>query len=159
MYYIPMYFIRHKFHRTLRFSVEFFDGMTNMLMVAVSRQIRDMPRCGDKPPFLNVHQRSSRLPVLCSPFDTTSKPCQKYSTCRRRPSRRMRSTPTDLVSYSPSFCARWNLTESDVIPAELVVSLNSNDAQIYTRKGAEWVHTVTLSEVRFLVPTRPHIAR
>ncbi len=32
-------------------------------------------------------------------------------------------------------------------PAELVVSLNSNDAQIYTRQGAEWVHTVTLSEV------------
>ncbi|KJA27143.1 hypothetical protein HYPSUDRAFT_988836 [Hypholoma sublateritium FD-334 SS-4] len=30
--------------------------------------------------------------------------------------------------------------------SQLVVSLNSNDAQIYTRKGAEWVHTVTLSE-------------
>ncbi|KAF8965218.1 actin-related protein ARPC3 [Flammula alnicola] len=30
--------------------------------------------------------------------------------------------------------------------SQLAVSLNSNDAQIFTRQGAEWVHTVTLSE-------------
>jgi actin related protein 2/3 complex subunit 1A/1B len=34
------------------------------------------------------------------------------------------------------------------IVTELAVSLNSNDVQIYSRSGQEWVPTDTLSEVR-----------
>lgn len=37
---------------------------------------------------------------------------------------------------------------TDNYSIELAVSLNSNDAQILTRQGSEWVSTVTLSEVK-----------
>jgi hypothetical protein len=33
-------------------------------------------------------------------------------------------------------------------PAEVAVSLNSNDVAIYTKRGSEWTPTETLAEVR-----------
>ena len=36
-----------------------------------------------------------------------------------------------------------------IVYSELAVSLNSNNAQIFTREGAEWIPTEILSEVRF----------
>lgn len=61
----------------------------------------------------------------------------------------MHLTQTDLVSTS---FVRHRLIEHCMPLLELVVSLNSNDAQIYNKQGAEWVPTVTLSEVRVLLP-------
>lgn len=42
------------------------------------------------------------------------------------------------------------LTLNDDLSIELAVSLNSNDAQIFSSNGQEWVPTETLSEARVL---------
>ena len=51
-----------------------------------------------------------------------------------------------IVPVSLFIPSSWTLL---IVLSELAVSLNSNDAQIFARKGAEWIPIETLSEVRF----------
>ena len=82
--------------------------------------------------------RSSRLIVLC-----VSCLLQKYFLSLKFPSHAMPSAQTDVVS------ARLFQIESYLTQLlDVAVSLNSNDAQIYSRVGSEWKVTETLAEVR-----------
>lgn len=69
------------------------------------------------------------------------------------------STPQEYqIAQGPITCHSFNADRSRklvclpimqvfIFPAELAVSLNSNEAQVMSRHGSEWKVTETLSEV------------
>ena len=85
-----------------------------------------------------------------APTDSPSWLPRKYTTSPRRPSQATPSTPTAAVSTS----LRCSRRLAHASRAEVAVSLNSNDLQIFSRSGADWTPTETLSEVR---PPRPNL--
>jgi hypothetical protein len=86
----------------------------------------------------NTHTAQSRLLVLCVSWLP-----QKYSLLPRFLSHLTHSALTDAVSLYVVSAYRYAQFGTGV-----AVSLNSNDAQVYSRVGSQWNLSETLSEVR-----------